>query len=113
MSASFACRDGGNGVTRIVYTAQEHENGGAVARFMSDCRSDSVGRDTTTRSLGVGPQESRVPITSQRQRRGRFVPRLIELDRELYERYADVGVRGEPSRHVIQVAVYFKGGLHK
>lgn len=96
-SVLFACRDRGDRVTRILYTAQEREDEGAVARFMGDCQSDCMGRDETTGSLGVGPRESCTLTTNKSRRSGRFVQRLIELDRELYERYANIGARGEPS----------------
>jgi hypothetical protein len=93
----FAHRDRGNGVTRILYTAQGHENAVEAVTVMRDCRSESAGQDTTRGNLGLGGLGIRGLITSKCRRNGRFVQRLIDLDWELYERRANIGARGEPS----------------
>ena len=61
---------------------------------MRDCRSDSAAQEGASGNLGLGELGIRRLITNKCQRNGRFVQRLIDLDRELYERRADIGAQG-------------------
>ena len=61
-----------------------------------DCRSDSAGQDAINGNLGLCGLESCGLITSKCRRNGSFVQRLVDLDRELHERRANIGARGEP-----------------
>jgi hypothetical protein len=96
LSRCFASGDKGGGVSRILYTAQQHRNVVEAVTVMRDCRSDSAGQDATSGNLGLGGLGIHGLITSKCRRNGSFVQRLIDLDRELYERRADIGARGEP-----------------
>jgi hypothetical protein len=89
--------DRGSGVTRIMYTAQRHKKAVEVVMVIRDCRSGSEGQDGINGNLGLAGSECRGLITTKCRRNGSFVQRLIDLDRELYERRADIGARGEPS----------------
>jgi hypothetical protein len=84
-------------VTRILYTAQRHKKAVEAVTVMRGCRSDSAGQGATGGILGLGELGIRRLITSKCRRNGSFVQRLIDLDRELYERRANIGARGEPS----------------
>lgn len=88
--------DKGRGVTRILYTAQRQEDVAEAVTIMRARCSDSAGRHATSGNSGLGGLESRGLITSKCQGNGSFVQRLIDLDRELYERRANIGARGEP-----------------
>jgi hypothetical protein len=83
-------------VTRILYTAERHENVVEAVTVMRGRRSDSAGRHADSGDLALGERENRKLITSKCRRNGSFVQRLIDLDRELYERRANIGARGEP-----------------
>jgi hypothetical protein len=78
-------------VVRILYTAQGQEKVSEAGTVMRDGRSDSAGQNATSSNLGLGELGIRRLITSKCRRNGSFVQRLIDLDRELYERRADIG----------------------
>ncbi len=94
----FGFADGaeGNGVVRILYTAQGHEKLSEAGLVVKDFRSDPAGQHPASGNSGLGGLRIPGLITNKRRRNGRFVQRLIDLDRKLYGRYADIGAQGEP-----------------
>jgi hypothetical protein len=87
--------DVGSGVTRILYTAQRHKQAAEAVTVRRVCPSDSAGQGANGGNLGLGELQIRRLITSKCRRNGSFVQRLIDLDRALYERRAEIGARGE------------------
>ena len=94
----FAEANKGGGVIRILYTA-EGNNDSVVKTWgkqLSGCKR-ATGSHLTSNlgpfALGVQPS-----ITSKCQVKGGLLRRLIELDQELYEQYAEIGAKGESFR---------------
>lgn len=91
----FEQRDGSTGVDWNLYTARIPA---WVVQSTQDARISDLKiacEFQNTNGWGYERAEIRRLITDKRRKRSRFVERLVELDRESYERHASVGARGE------------------